>query len=128
MLALLDTNAFLWWVTDDYRLSEQAREVISDPGNTIFFSVASAWEIVIKTKLGKLPLPELPETYIPSRVNYYGFQILAIEMKYVLHISKLENHHNDPFDRLLIAQSQVERLPIITVDKKISLYDVSVIW
>jgi PIN domain nuclease of toxin-antitoxin system len=128
MLALLDTNAFLWWVTDDYRLSEQAREVISDSGNTIFFSVASAWEIVIKAKLGKLPLPELPETYIPSRVNYYGFQILAIEMKYVLHISKLENHHNDPFDRLLIAQSQVERLPIITVDKKISLYDVSVIW
>jgi PIN domain nuclease of toxin-antitoxin system len=129
MLALLDTNAFLWWVTDDYRLSEQAREVISDPGNTIFFSVASAWEIVIKTKLGKLPLPEPPETYIPSRVNYYGFQILPIEMKYVLHISKLENHHNDPFDRLLIAQSQVERLPIITVDKKISLYyDVAVIW
>ena len=128
MLALLDTNAFLWWVTDDYRLSEQAREVISDSGNTIFFSVASAWEIVIKAKLGKLPLPEPPETYIPSRVNYYGFQILAIEMKYVLHISKLENHHNDPFDRLLIAQSQIDRLPIITVDKKISLYDVAVIW
>ncbi|MBE9168596.1 type II toxin-antitoxin system VapC family toxin [Pleurocapsales cyanobacterium LEGE 06147] len=80
MLALLDTNAFLWWATDDYRLSEEARGVISDPGNTIFFSVASAWEIVIKTKLGKLPLPEPPETYILSRVSYYGFQILTIEV------------------------------------------------
>jgi PIN domain nuclease of toxin-antitoxin system len=71
MLALLDTNAFLWWVTDDYRLSEKARGIISDQSNTIFFSVASAWEIIIKAKIGKLPLPESPEFYIPSRVSYY---------------------------------------------------------
>ncbi len=128
MLALLDTNAFLWWVTDDYRLSEKARGIISNQSNTIFFSVASAWEIIIKAKIGKLPLPESPEFYIPSRVSYYGFQTLKIEMKYVLHIWNLENHHNDPFDRLLIAQSLVENLPIITVDQKISLYNVDVIW
>ncbi|MGL5873583.1 MAG: type II toxin-antitoxin system VapC family toxin [Xenococcaceae cyanobacterium] len=128
MLALLDTNAFLWWVTDDERLSSQARGVISDPSNTLIFSIVSAWEIVIKANLGKLPLPEPPETYIPNRVSYYGFQTLTIEMKHVLHISKLESHHNDPFDRLLIAQSQVENIPIITIDRKISLYDVEVIW
>jgi PIN domain nuclease of toxin-antitoxin system len=128
MQALLDTNAFLWWVTDDSRLSATAREVIGDPNNILFFSVVSAWEIIIKAKLGKLPLPESPLTYIPSRVSYYRFQTLSIEMRHVLHIWQLENHHNDPFDRLLIAQSVVENLPIITVDRKISLYPVDIIW
>jgi PIN domain nuclease of toxin-antitoxin system len=128
MQALLDTNAFLWWVTDDSKLSATAREVMSVPSNILFFSVASAWEIIIKAKLGKLPLPESAEAYILSRVSYYHFNILNIEMKHVLHIWQLESYHNDPFDRLLIAQSLLEKLPIITADRKISLYPVDVIW
>ncbi|NEQ83530.1 MAG: type II toxin-antitoxin system VapC family toxin [Moorea sp. SIO2I5] len=128
MQALLDTNAFLWWAADDPRLSATARETIQDPDNAIFFSVASAWEIIIKTRIGKLTLPESPESYIPTRVDYYCFQILPIEIKHVLQIWKLDSHHKDPFDRVLIAQSQVENLPIITKDAKISLYDIDILW
>jgi len=74
MRALLDTHAFIWWVTDDTRLSSTARNIIIDPGNIIFFSAASAWEIVIKVGLGKLNLPEPPETYIPSRLTLNRFE------------------------------------------------------
>jgi PIN domain nuclease of toxin-antitoxin system len=128
MQALLDTHTFLWWNADDAKLSNNARELISNPNNSFFLSVVSAWEIIIKAQLGKLPLPEAPDLYISSRANYYSFQILSVEMKHVLQIWKLNNYHNDPFDRLLIAQSQVERLPIITADSKFSLYDITVIW
>ncbi len=128
MQVLLDTNAFLWWVTDDPKLSKTARSIISNPENPIFFSVASAWEIIIKYQLGKLPLPEPAKVYIPNRVKHYGFIYLSIKMKDVLEISNLENHHKDPFDRLLIAQAKVDNLSIITADKKFNLYDIDVIW
>lgn len=128
MQVLLDTNAFLWWVTDDDKLSKTARSIISNPGNPIFFSVASAWEIVIKSQLGKLPLPEPAKLYVPNRVKHYGFIVISISMKDVLEISNLENHHKDPFDRLLIAQGKTHNLPIITADKKFELYDVEVVW
>ena len=128
MQVLLDTNAFLWWVTNDSKLSFTARNIISNCQNDIFFSIVSAWEIVIKAKLGKLPLPESPESYIPSRINYYGFLLVSIEMKDVLNVWNLKSHHNDPFDRLLIAQSQIRKLPIITADKKFSFYEVDIIW
>jgi PIN domain nuclease of toxin-antitoxin system len=72
--------------------SSRAREVIADPQNIIFFSIASAWEIIIKAKLGKLPLPESPESHIPSRIRHYDFQVLTIKMNHVLQIWELENH------------------------------------
>jgi PIN domain nuclease of toxin-antitoxin system len=128
MQALLDTNAFLWWVTDDPKLSLKAREAIANPQNVLFFSIISAWEIIIKAQLGKLPLPESPESYIPNRVSYYGFQVLTVKMSHVLQLWKLDLHHNDPFDRLLIAQSQTENIPIITADAKFSLYPVKLVW
>ena len=128
MQVLLDTNAFLWWVTNDQKLSSTARNIISDTQNDIFFSIVSAWEIVIKSQIGKLPLPDPPEIYIPSRLSYYGFKTLSIKMKDVLQIGNLNNHHNDPFDRLLIAQSQIRNLPIITADIKFRFYDVNIIW
>lgn len=128
MQVLLDTNAFLWWVTDDGKLSAAARSVISNPENLIFFSVVSAWEIVIKYQLGKLPLPEPPKSYIPNRVRHYDFVCLDIGMKSVLAVSDLENHHNDPFDRLLIAQAIANNLPIVTADRQFPLYDVDIIW
>lgn len=128
MQALLDNHAFLWWNTDDKRLTSNAREFISNSDNIIFVSVISAWEIVIKFNLGKLPLPESPKLYIPSRINYYEFQILTVKMNHVIQVSELKNHHKDPFDRLLIAQSKVENVPIMTADPKMSLYDVDIIW
>lgn len=128
MTALLDTNAFLFWVTNDVKLSSTAHDFISNQENDIFFSIVSAWEIVIKAQIGKLPLPDSPDIYIPSRLSHYGFQTVTITMKDVPQIWQLETHHNDPFDRLLIAQAQVRNLPIITADSKFSLYDVTVIW
>lgn len=128
MRALLDTHAFLWWAADDARLSFTAREVIQNPDNVLFFSVVSPWEIIIKYTIHKLPLPEPPQTYIPSRVAYYNLEKLSLEMPHVLELANLPRHHNDPFDRILIAQSQAENLPIITVDEKFALYPVTIIW
>lgn len=128
MRALLDTHAFIWWVTDDTRLSSTARNIITHPENILFLSAASAWEIVIKARLGKLSLPELPETYIPSRLIINKFESLPIQMTHALQVFNLPALHQDPFDRILIAQSQVEKMPIITVDNKIIQYPVDVIW
>ncbi|MDY6898080.1 MAG: type II toxin-antitoxin system VapC family toxin [Cyanobacteriota bacterium] len=128
MKALLDTHAFIWWVTDDSRLSSTARGIIADEGNVVFLSAASAWEIVIKVRLGKLNLPEPPETYIPSRLTMNRFESLPIQMVHALQVVNLPDFHRDPFDRIIIAQSQVEKMPIVTVDTKITQYPVNVIW
>lgn len=128
MNVLLDTHAFLWWVIDDVQLSTTAKAIIAEPANTIYLSVVSAWEIIIKERTGKLSLPESPETYIPSRLTANRFVTLPVEMPHVLQIALLPDHHRDPFDRLLIAQSQVENLPLLTVDHLISQYSVKVIW
>jgi PIN domain nuclease of toxin-antitoxin system len=128
MNVLLDTHAFLWWVIDDSQLSNTAKAMIADPTNTVYFSVISAWEIIIKERTGKLSLPEPPETYIPSRIASNQFISLAVQMQHVLQIATLPDHHRDPFDRLLIAQSQVENIPLLTVDYLISQYSVDVIW
>jgi PIN domain nuclease of toxin-antitoxin system len=128
MRALLDTHTFIWWVTDDARLSSTARNIITHPENILFLSAASAWEIVIKVRLGKLSLPEPPETYIPSRLIMNRFESLSIEMTHALQVVNLPALHQDPFDRILIAQSQVEKMPIITIDSKIVQYPVDVIW
>lgn len=128
MKALLDTHAFIWWVTDDSRLSSTARGIIADDSNVLFLSAASAWEIVIKVRLGKLNLPEPPETYIPSRLTMNRFESLPIQMVHALQVVNLPDFHRDPFDRIIIAQSQVEKMPIVTVDTKITRYPVDVIW
>ena len=128
MKVLLDTHAFLWWVTDAVGLSNTVREIIIDPDNTILFSVASAWEIIIKFRTGKLILPEKPEVYIPSRITANQFQNLPIEINHVLQVANLPDCHKDPFDRILIAQSQIEKIPIVTRDSLIIQYQVMTIW
>lgn len=128
MRVLLDTHAFIWWVTDDSQLSSIAYKIITDPSNELFLSSASAWEIVIKVRLGKLSLPEPPETYIPSRLKINRFQSLPIQMVHALQVANLPDLHRDPFDRIIIAQSQVENMAILTVDSQIIQYPVDVIW
>ncbi|MCY7321049.1 MAG: type II toxin-antitoxin system VapC family toxin [Phormidesmis sp. CAN_BIN36] len=128
MNVLLDTHAFLWWVIDDSQPSNTTKAMIADPANTVYFSVVSAWEIIIKERTGKLSLPEPLETYIPSRIASNQFISLAVQMQHVLQIATLPGHHRDPFDRLLIAQSQVENIPLLTVDYLISQYSIDVIW
>lgn len=128
MNVLLDTHAFLWWVIDDSQLSNTAKATIADPSNIIYLSAVSAWEIIIKERTGKLSLPEPPETYIPSRLASNQFASLTVQMQHVLQIASLPDHHRDPFDRLLIAQSQIEQIPILTVENMIGQYPVKVIW
>jgi PIN domain nuclease of toxin-antitoxin system len=128
MRALLDTHAFIWWVTNDPQLSANARNVIADSGNILFLSLVSAWEIIIKNKLGKLTLPEPVEQYIPSRLSINRFESLPIQMSHVLQVASLPSIHRDPFDRILIAQSQVENLPIVTIDQLITQYLIQTIW
>ena len=128
MKALLDTHAFLWWAVDSSRLSVHARRIIADGGNTLFFSAASGWELAIKVQLGKLKLPDRLERFVPSRMNRYSFQVLPIQLSHALRAGSLPPLHRDPFDRMLVSQSQIDDLPILTADPLIRQYEVDVIW
>ena len=128
MRALLDTHTFLWWNMDDPRLSPRARQVLADGSNEIYLSAASAWEIAIKTARGRLILPEPPTSYVPNRMALHHFLHLPIQVSHALQVFKLPDLHQDPFDRLLVAQSQLEELPILTVDETIARYEVEIIW
>ena len=128
MRALLDTHTFLWWNADDPQLSPRASEIISDGKNEIFLSAASVWEIAIKAAKGRLVLPESPLLYIPDRMSLYRIQPLHVQVSHALHVYDLPPYHADPFDRLLIAQSQLESLPIITADGDFQQYDVEIVW
>ncbi len=128
MKALLDTHTFLWWNLDDPQLSTTAREFISNGRNEIFLSAASAWEIAIKYSKGRLELPDKPEQYIALRLTRHRFSSLPIQLSHAAQVYRLPDIHTDPFDRLLIVQSQLEEMPLITGDLQIARYDVSIIW
>lgn len=128
MKAILDTHTFLWWNMDDPQLSSAARRFIGDGGNTLYLSAASAWEIAIKCARGRLSLPEPPQEYIPARMQTQGIQSLSIQVSHALRVFQLPDFHHDPFDRMLVAQSQMEKIPIITADAAIARYGVEIIW
>jgi PIN domain nuclease of toxin-antitoxin system len=128
MKYLLDTHTFLWWNLDDPQLSERARETIANGENEIFISAASAWEIAIKTAKGRLVLPEEPAQYFANRMSQYHFQALPVHISHAVHVYGLPDYHEDPFDRLLIAQCQLESMPLISKDEDIQQYDLEVIW
>jgi PIN domain nuclease of toxin-antitoxin system len=128
MRVLLDTHTFLWWNTDDPQLSLHAKEIITSGENEVFLSAASVWEIVIKTAKGKLVLPEAPARYIANRMSLYRFRPLPILISHATHVYDLPPHHNDPFDRMLIAQSQLESIPLVTRDEDIRRYDLEIVW
>ncbi len=128
MRVLLDTHVFLWWITDDPRLSELARRIIGDGYNEVLFSAGSGWEIAIKARLGRIELPGGSLRFIIEQIEQNAFQVLPIQLVHALQVYHLPPHHRDPFDRILIAQSQVEGIPILTADRRISRYDVQVLW
>lgn len=128
MRALLDTHTFLWWVLDVPRLSDESRAILEDGDNDLVFSAASAYELAFKARSGRLTLPEPPETYVPDRLVSNGFTRLAIELAHALRAGSLPWIHRDPFDRMLVAQAQIEGLPILTADPAITRYDVETIW
>jgi len=128
MRVLLDTHSFLWAITDPDKMSPQALEILSNKSNQVFLSVASGWEIAIKSKLGKLSLPINIESYILKQIAIAAIDVLPIQMSHALHVYKLPLHHQDPFDRIIIAQSQLENLPIVTGDSTIARYPVRTLW
>ncbi len=127
MTVLLDTHVWLWMLAAPRRLRTAARELVEDANTTLLLSAASTWEIAIKYALGRLPIPEPPERYVPERMRTSGVDGLPIEHSHTLRVSALEPHHRDPFDRLLIAQSQLERVPLLTADPIFARYDVEII-
>ena len=128
MKVLLDTHTILWWITGDNRLSSSAREIITNGDNELFLSAATGWEIAIKAQLGRIKLPKEPHSFISEQLRLNSIQSLPIHMSHALHIYSLPNHHRDPFDRLIIAQAQLENLPILTMDPQIAKYKVKVFW
>ena len=128
MRLLLDTRTLLWWVLDDPRLSAPARVAIEAASNAVFVSAASAWEIGIEAAKGKLRLPPGAENRIRNQMVTADFKELAVTWDHGFAVRTLTGARADPFDRLLIAQSQVEGLTIVTNDRAIRSYQASVLW
>lgn len=128
MRALIDTSTFLWSISDSDKLSDIARRFIADLENDILLSVASLWEIAIKTSLGKLELLLPFNRLIPEQLEQNAIAVLPIEVSHLSGIIDLPFHHRDPFDRLIIAQSHAEQIPVITKDAAFSLYPIQLIW
>jgi PIN domain nuclease of toxin-antitoxin system len=124
MKILLDTHIFIWMATEPERLSPKVTESIINRQNTLFLSVASIWEIQIKVALGKLDLIANLAVTVDTQIAENSIQLLAIDLQHVYALSKLPPHHRDPFDRLLIAQSQVEKMTLASVDRAFDLYDI----
>jgi PIN domain nuclease of toxin-antitoxin system len=109
------------------RFPDDARRVMFDPDTTLYFSAASAWEIAIKYSIGKLALPAPPPSYITSRTEGGDFRVIDVRLEHALAVSDLPRHHDDPFDRLLLAQCIVEGFRFVTADRRLSVYDVDLI-
>ena len=127
MNVLVDTHVWIWSLASPDRLSPESRGLLSSSRNVVYLSAASAWELALKAALGKIELPEPVETYVPTRMARQGITALPITHAHALRVATLPPHHRDPFDRLLIAQALVERLPILTADVAFDRYDVEVI-
>jgi len=120
---LLDTHIFLWLQTEPERLGEHLA-VAQHRRTELIVSAASSWEIAIKNGLGRLPLPEPPERYVPERIRAIGARALAIEHTHALAVAALQPMHRDPFDRLLVAQANLLKVPILTADPDVAQYPV----
>lgn len=128
MKLLLDTHAFLWFIAGNPNLSDVARENIEVLENERYVSVASAWEIAIKMSLGKLKASAEFEEIIPTQLDLNAMDLLPISPRHLALVAQLPFHHKDPFDRLILAQSLVEDIPVISVDSSFDSYGIQRIW
>ncbi len=128
MKYLLDTMVWLWSLGPTEKIGHDGLEVISRGAEDIYLSVASSWEVAIKTQLGKFQLPEEPVGYVPRRLAEQGIRPLAITLDHSLRVYELPLHHSDPFDRLIIAQAIAEKMTILTADRAFAKYSVDVVW
>jgi PIN domain nuclease of toxin-antitoxin system len=126
MKILLDTHIFLWFISGDTQLSTNVRDSIRDPDNEVYLSAVSIWEAIVKHQLGKLPLAEPPETYLPKQRDLHQIASLPLDESSVIQLAKLPPLHRDPFDRMLICQALQNGLTIVTVDSAVRAYPVSV--
>jgi PIN domain nuclease of toxin-antitoxin system len=128
MRLLLDTHALLWWIFDDPKLSAPARAAIADAGNTVLVSAASAWEIATKHRKGKLPEAGDVPRRLPEYIAKARFTPLPVSVEHAMAAGALPGPHNDPFDRMLIAQAMSENIPIVTIERLFQDYGAQVIW
>jgi len=128
MRILLDTCTFLWIIGDAPEISKRAGELFVDPANEVFLSAVSAWEISVKHSLGRLPLPEPPEKFIPFQRERHGIEALPLEEEATLYLNRLPSSHRDPFDRMLICQAIVHGMVILTPDELVTQYPVRSLW
>jgi PIN domain nuclease of toxin-antitoxin system len=124
---LLDTNAFIWWTNEPEKLSQTALAICEDESNTLLLSIASIWEMQIKVQLGKLQLKHSLQSVIERHERGNKLTLLPIESRHIWALGHLPPHHKDPFDRILIAQSQIEAIPVITADPQFARYQVATI-
>jgi PIN domain nuclease of toxin-antitoxin system len=118
---LLDTHVFLWLQTEPERLGDRLA-LVEDSATTLLLSAASSWEMAIKYALGRLPLPEPPARYVPTRMRAIGAEALPIEHPHALAVASLPPLHRDPFDRLLVAQATIAGVAILTADPAVAQY------
>lgn len=127
MRLLLDTHIVLWLLAGSARIPPALYDLLTDQRHTVHVSVASAWEMAIKVGLGKLAVPPNLEQWLPAEFAAAGMTVLPIQLEHTLGVELLPRHHADPFDRLLIAQAQVDKLSLVSADHVFSQYDVKLI-
>ncbi|WP_017293104.1 type II toxin-antitoxin system VapC family toxin [Geminocystis herdmanii] len=127
MKILIDTHIFLWYVTNNQKLNESTKLIINDRGNIIYISQASIWEIAIKNSVGKLTFNSSFREFIEEQIRVNDFNILTFNLSNFEQITKLPFHHRNPFDRIIIAQSIIEKIPIISYDEMFKFYDIQLL-
>jgi PIN domain nuclease of toxin-antitoxin system len=125
---LIDTHCWLWAMGAPEKLNAASAEMIANEENAVVFSAVNAWEIAIKVRLGKLELPAPPSEYVVSCIEEEAMKSMPVYVQHALRVAELPLHHRDPFDRLLVAQAQIEGLALMTADQKIAAYDVEILW
>ena len=128
MKILLDTCTFLWLILESPRLPVSALRIFADPDNEVYLSAISTWEIALKNSLGKLPLPGRAEVFVAEQRKLHGIETLPLEEEASLYLPLLPKLHNDPFDRMLVCQSIVHGLTILTPDPLIAQYPIRTTW
>ncbi|NOK62675.1 MAG: type II toxin-antitoxin system VapC family toxin [Chloroflexi bacterium AL-W] len=128
MKFFLDTHTFLWFIDGNLKLSATARQLIENPDNERLISIASLWEMAIKTSMGKLIFDEPFDQFVSTQIQWNNIQVLNITTAHTAYVSTLPFYHRDPFDRMLIAQAMVETIPILSADSAFDSYGVTRLW
>ncbi len=128
MRIVLDTHALLWFIMGNAQLSRRARELIEEPGNVRLLSMASLWEMAIKASLGKLILAQPFSVLFPRILHANDIELLAIGVEHVAAVATLPFYHRDPFDRMIVAQSMVEDVPVLSADSTLDRYAIERLW